>query len=112
MFQPGGVYTKCGVLLEDLTAEGAGQADLFATADPKAPALLAAMDGLNSRFGRNTVILAAQGCGARSFDTKRSQKSTAWTTRSEEHTSELHSLMRITYAVLCLKKKNSSNHRR
>ncbi|MGE6057405.1 DUF4113 domain-containing protein, partial [Klebsiella variicola subsp. variicola] len=73
MFEPGGLYTKCGVLLEDLVPEGAGQADLFATADPKAPALLAAMDGLNGRFGRNTVILAAQGCGARSFDTKRSQ---------------------------------------
>src|SRR3546814_5065917 len=27
--------------------------------------------------------------------------------RSEEHTSELHSLMRISYAVFCLKKKNS-----
>src|SRR3546814_1143317 len=27
-------------------------------------------------------------------------------TRSEEHTSELQSLMRISYAVLCLKKKN------
>src|SRR3546814_8931447 len=27
--------------------------------------------------------------------------------RSEEHTSELQSLMRISYAVLCLKKKNS-----
>src|SRR3546814_8859301 len=26
-------------------------------------------------------------------------------TRSEEHTSELHSLMRISYAVFCLKKK-------
>src|SRR3546814_9209445 len=80
MFQPGGVYTKCGVLLEDLTAEGAGQADLFATADPKEPAMLAAMDGLNSRFGRNPVILAARGCGARSLDTKGSQKSPAWTT--------------------------------
>src|SRR3546814_2211541 len=28
--------------------------------------------------------------------------------RSEEHTSELQSLMRISYAVLCLKKKNST----
>src|SRR3546814_9646669 len=28
--------------------------------------------------------------------------------RSEEHTSELQSLMRISYAVLCLKKKNSA----
>src|SRR3546814_3178187 len=29
-------------------------------------------------------------------------------TRSEEHTSELQSLMRISYAVFCLKKKNST----
>src|SRR3546814_10659743 len=30
--------------------------------------------------------------------------------RSEEHTSELQSLMRISYAVFCLKKKNTYNH--
>src|SRR3546814_1928404 len=30
-------------------------------------------------------------------------------TRSEEHTSELQSLMRISYAVFCLKKKNNKN---
>src|SRR3546814_1392355 len=29
--------------------------------------------------------------------------------RSEEHTSELQSLMRISYAVFCLKKKNTMN---
>src|SRR3546814_5249431 len=29
------------------------------------------------------------------------------TVRSEEHTSELQSLMRISYAVFCLKKKNN-----
>src|SRR3546814_2607932 len=29
----------------------------------------------------------------------------AWNERSEEHTSELQSLMRISYAVFCLKKK-------
>src|SRR3546814_4621833 len=29
--------------------------------------------------------------------------------RSEEHTSELQSLMRISYAVFCLKKKNITN---
>src|SRR3546814_9456112 len=35
--------------------------------------------------------------------------------RSEEHTSELQSLMRISYAVFCLKKKNKPkriNHKR
>src|SRR3546814_9261160 len=31
--------------------------------------------------------------------------------RSEEHTSELQSLMRISYAVLCLKKKTRTNTR-
>src|SRR3546814_10809892 len=30
--------------------------------------------------------------------------------RSEEHTSELQSLMRISYAVFCLKKKTEQNH--
>src|SRR3546814_8402879 len=30
-------------------------------------------------------------------------------TRSEEHTSELQSLMRISYAVFCLKKKHPTN---
>src|SRR3546814_6375483 len=30
--------------------------------------------------------------------------------RSEEHTSELQSLMRISYAVFCLKKKNNTSH--
>src|SRR3546814_5474469 len=32
-------------------------------------------------------------------------------TRSEEHTSELQSLMRISYAVFCLKKKNNTQSR-
>src|SRR3546814_3967181 len=31
-------------------------------------------------------------------------------TRSEEHTSELQSLMRISYAVFCLKKKHTRSH--
>src|SRR3546814_6474452 len=31
--------------------------------------------------------------------------------RSEEHTSELQSLMRISYAVFCLKKKTKTTHR-
>src|SRR3546814_9660766 len=34
----------------------------------------------------------------------------AFAKRSEEHTSELQSLMRISYAVFCLKKKNNQNN--
>src|SRR3546814_2134871 len=37
----------------------------------------------------------------------------AYHSRSEEHTSELQSLMRISYAVFCLKKKNNKKqHKR
>src|SRR3546814_6870974 len=34
----------------------------------------------------------------------------AWPDRSEEHTSELQSLMRISYAVFCLKKNINKTH--
>src|SRR3546814_6011978 len=37
--------------------------------------------------------------------------SDAFLARSEEHTSELQSLMRISYAVFCLKKKKKTNRR-
>src|SRR3546814_3057716 len=35
-----------------------------------------------------------------------------WGIRSEEHTSELQSLMRISYAVFCLKKKKTPQNKR
>src|SRR3546814_1632778 len=35
---------------------------------------------------------------------------TPWMYRSEEHTSELQSLMRISYAVFCLQKKKNTTH--
>src|SRR3546814_6907788 len=38
-----------------------------------------------------------------------SRQSLVRAARSEEHTSELQSLMRITYAVFCLKKKKQKN---
>src|SRR3546814_1484169 len=47
--------------------------------------------------------------GASPFD-QLSQRETQ--VRSEEHTSELQSLMRISYAVFCLKKKKKQTHRR
>src|SRR3546814_4748810 len=43
------------------------------------------------------------------FDQRRPAGAAGQTARSEEHTSELQSLMRISYAVFCLKKKNSTN---
>src|SRR3546814_1102971 len=53
------------------------------------------------REGRDIVSLAA---GEPDFDTPRHVRDAAIRARSEEHTSELQSLMRISYAVLCLNK--------
>src|SRR3546814_2900692 len=39
------------------------------------------------------------------------KKCASYHSRSEEHTSELQSLMRISYAVFCLKKKRTTIHR-
>src|SRR3546814_9249009 len=38
----------------------------------------------------------------------RKMRKPIWKARSEEHTSELQSLMRISYAVFCLKKKKKT----
>src|SRR3546814_6768134 len=40
---------------------------------------------------------------------RRCARDSKCSTRSEEHTSELQSLMRISYAVFCLKKKNKQS---
>src|SRR3546814_8928887 len=40
----------------------------------------------------------------------KSRRRTPVSARSEEHTSELQSLMRISYAVFCLKKKNQTSN--
>src|SRR3546814_7834791 len=54
-------------------------------------------------------LRAALTKGLRAFGELIGQKKAAQITadRSEEHTSELQSLMRISYAVFCLKKKNT-----
>src|SRR3546814_2547289 len=54
-----------------------------------------------SSAGRSPRFLSSRRGGKPYWPTK--------TTRSEEHTSELQSLMRISYAVFCLKKKKKRN---
>src|SRR3546814_11626587 len=58
-----------------------------------------------------TTLFRSVGIGTVDWDTPVISKlpgfalADPWVTRSEEHTSELQSLMRISYAVFCLKKK-------
>src|SRR3546814_2031247 len=69
-----------------------------------------AADPMSYRWERRSIRNA--GGGARGFDGDRAghRQSEAYQSgRSEEHTSELQSLMRISYAVFCLKKKTTHN---
>src|SRR3546814_1945090 len=71
-----------------LAADHVARAPLQVTADPVD--LLADLQTILRKPGRERIGIA-------------SEREQAW--RSEEHTSELQSLMRISYAVFCLKKK-------
>src|SRR3546814_4261092 len=71
-----------------LAPQFAGLADH--AGDRPEPVRCARPDGMGGADGVDSAV----GC-------RRSQ----WPGRSEEHTSELQSLMRISYAVFCLKKK-------
>src|SRR3546814_2560522 len=67
----------------------------------------AARVGVGARQHEGTEIGLHQFGGARQVrrDCRRVAKACQCTIRSEEHTSELQSLMRNSYAVFCLKKK-------
>src|SRR3546814_4686060 len=75
------------------------------------------MVGVFSREGRalqlvNGLALASLTIALVVVVLTNDQREVAFNGRSEEHTSELQSLMRISYAVFCLKKKKhyTSNH--
>src|SRR3546814_5129747 len=58
-------------------------------------------------FGTHPDVRDQRGDYRRSRRTERRRERTRLPGRSEEHTSELQSLMRISYAVFCLKKKTT-----
>src|SRR3546814_2927661 len=70
-------------------------------------------------YGPSTMLVLTVGSGVHAFTldrelgsfllTSRDLKIPEDTKRSEEQTSELQSLMRISYAVFCLKKKTTNN---
>src|SRR3546814_2471565 len=68
--------------------------------------------GIGDKAGTLHVIAVRGLKGAASADDddfgRDARNPEAATARSEEHTSELQSLMRIPYAVFCLKKKNKT----
>src|SRR3546814_5643713 len=70
-------------------------------------------DKLRGSSGRTGFIecFPSRRCPLRRDPQRRSRRRRVAARRSEEHTSELQSLMRISYAVFCLKKKKKNTQR-
>src|SRR3546814_9115901 len=91
LFLPHRVRNPCGVAKPALSLRDAGGDRLTAWR-------IAVRGGVRAGAGRGRRGRGgAKAAGSRTAS------------RSEEHTSELQSLMRISYAVFCLKKKNNKN---
>src|SRR3546814_5184027 len=84
-----------------ITTLGEAASTVLLTADPHAKVMAARAAARNWRLGRLAHV----------FDTvlpdRPARPDKPELLRSEEHTSELQSLMRISYAVFCLKKKTT-----
>lgn len=80
LFKPGFVYKKAGVMLTGLTEKASRQHDLFANIEgqDKSANLMKALDEINSRFGRDSLI-----CSSSGFDRRWAMKSS---NRSPKHT--------------------------
>lgn len=76
----GFAYIKAGVILDDLVAEAFAPADLFAHERAPAAKLSQALDAVNDRFGKKTVVLGSEGF-RRGFEVKAEMRSPRYTTR-------------------------------
>src|SRR3546814_10786159 len=104
-----GWLAEAGVRSELIYDATGAKANLFATIGPE-------VDGGVVLSGHTDVVpVDGQDWSSEPFrcvarDGRLYGRGTSDMKRSEEHTSELQSLMRISYAVLCLKKKNNNNN--
>jgi DNA polymerase V len=73
-------FTKAGVLLDDLVRFEDRPQTLFDVARPKSAALMAALDHVNDRFGKKTMVLASEGM-KRPWQLRADHRSPRYTTR-------------------------------
>lgn len=73
-------YSKSGVILDDLIPAELAPVDLFAHEQERSGRLSAALDAVNDRWGRKSLIVASEGF-KRPFETKADMRSPRWTTR-------------------------------
>jgi DNA polymerase V len=85
IWRPGFNYKKAGVMLLDLVKADQVQRSLFDQPDtPQSQARMRAVDTLNRRFGRDTVVYATAGIARRGWSMKRDSLSLRYTTDWEE----------------------------
>ncbi|WP_320188774.1 Y-family DNA polymerase (plasmid) [Agrobacterium rosae] len=76
----GFAYTKAGVILDDLIPAELAPVDLFAHEQERSGRLSAALDAVNDRWGKKTLILASEGF-KQPFATKADMRSPRYTTK-------------------------------
>lgn len=76
----GFAYTKAGIILDDLIPAELAPVDLFAHEQERSGKLSAALDAVNDRWGKKTLILASEGF-KQPFATKADMRSPRYTTR-------------------------------
>lgn len=73
-------FTKAGVLLDDLLRSEDRPLTLFDVQNPKSQALMTALDQVNQRFGKKTMVLASEGM-KRPWSLRSDHRSPRYTTR-------------------------------
>ena len=83
IYRPGHGYQKAGVMLTELTPADRIQQNLFHRPPREDGAVMAALDAINRRWGRNTLQYASSGL-VRPWRMNQERKSDAYTTSWEE----------------------------
>ncbi|MCU6453920.1 Y-family DNA polymerase [Sphingomonas sp. A2-49] len=82
-WRDGYAYTKAGIMLDDLVAADMRPRTLFEDDTGKRDRLMSALDEINGRFGRWSVVTASQGF-KREWKLRSEMRSPAWTTSIAE----------------------------
>ncbi len=83
IYRPGLRYQKCGVVLTNLVPAKSRQLNLFFKPDKRQSELMAAVDRINTRWGRHTIQHAAAGF-TKPWQHRQEKKSPAYTTQWQD----------------------------
>lgn len=79
----GYAYSKAGVMMDDLIAESDAPKTLFEIEKPRSAKLMSALDSVNDRFGKKSLVIGSEGF-KREFEAKASMRSPRYTTQLSE----------------------------